>query len=61
MNISGQTLNKRTIRCPNCANKMVAQEHPNGALSGKCNACKSVIYSKQHNPKERLIRIINTK
>lgn len=50
----------KNIRCPNCTNKMIANEHTNGALSGKCNVCKAIIYSKQHSSKERLIRIINT-
>ena len=48
------------MRCPNCHNKMSAKRHGNGAVSGTCPVCKSVIYSKQHTPKEKLIRIVQT-
>lgn len=58
MNISEPLKNKQ-IRCPNCSNFMKATVNPNGALTGNCNACHCIIYSKQHNPRERLIRIVS--
>ena len=48
------------LRCPNCHNSMTWKQHGNGAMSGTCPVCKSVIYSKQHTPKEKLIRIVKT-
>ena len=48
------------MRCPNCHNKMSGKRHENNAVSGTCPVCKSAIYSKQHTPKEKLIRIVQT-
>lgn len=47
----------KTVKCPECLNKMKVNYHKDG-YSGQCPVCKSVICSKQHTPKEKIIRII---
>ena len=50
--------NSVKMKCPECLNILNAIKHENGSISGKCPVCKIVFFSKQHSPKERLIRII---
>lgn len=49
------------MKCHNCLNIMVYNVHDNDCLSGQCPVCKAKIFSRQHSPKERLIRIVKTK
>lgn len=46
------------MKCPECLNYMIAHIHDNGGMSGTCPVCKARVYSRQHTPKERLIRIV---
>lgn len=57
MQNSTQT-NSVRIKCPECSNYMDATIQNSGGLAGKCYYCKSIIFSKQHSPKEKLIRIV---
>lgn len=47
----------KKVKCPECFNYMILTAHNNG-YSGQCSVCRSVIFSKQHTPKEKLIKII---
>ncbi|MGN1201345.1 MAG: hypothetical protein ACI4R8_03725 [Candidatus Caccovivens sp.] len=49
------------IKCPACHNYMDAVALNDGSTKGQCGVCKCVIFSKQHTPKEQLIRIIKIK
>lgn len=46
------------MRCPDCLNYMTAKVVSEGAVSGICPVCKSLVYSKQHSNKVKYIKII---
>ena len=48
----------KKIRCPECLNYMQVTICKNGANTGKCQICKSVISCKQCSSKEKRIKII---
>lgn len=49
---------KQKMRCPQCSNYVEVTKYPKGGIYGNCPVCKVTFYSKEHPPKERLIRII---
>ena len=49
---------KQKMKCPQCFNYVEVIPHKNGGVSGNCPICKVTFYSKEHSPKERLIKII---
>lgn len=56
LNMKDETRSQR-IKCPECLNYMNIKSHNNGAYSGECPVCKSVIFSKQQSPKKKIITI----
>ena len=46
------------MRCPECSNFIDATVKEGNGLAGECPYCKSIIFSKQHSPREKLIRIV---
>ena len=46
------------MRCPDCLNYISAKVVSEGAVSGICPVCKSLVYSKQHSNKVKYIKII---
>lgn len=49
---------KRMMRCPQCGNYVVVTPRNKGGVFGNCPVCKVTFFSKEHSPKERLIKII---
>lgn len=49
---------KKRIRCLHCSNFMTVRVYEDGSSSGKCPVCKSLIFSKQHSPKEEHYRVV---
>ncbi len=49
---------KPMMKCPQCSNYVEITPHPKGGVSGNCPICNVTFYSKEHSPRERLIKII---
>ena len=49
---------QKKIKCPRCLNYMILNVCNNGAYKCTCKVCKTVVYSKEHNPKETYVKII---
>ena len=52
------SLLKKKMKCPQCSNYVEVTPHSKGGVSGTCPICKVTFYSKEHSPKETLIKII---
>ena len=48
---------KVKIRCPECSKYIYGITLKNGAVSCKCPHCNVVVVSKEHNGKEKLIKV----
>ncbi len=57
-NTTTLTKPKPMMKCPQCSNYVEVKPHSSGGVSGNCPVCKVTFYSKEHSPRERLIRII---
>lgn len=50
-----------TLFCPNCGQKIKGNKEDDGSLRITCKKCKSIIFSKIHNRKEVMMKVIKEK
>lgn len=51
-----QVIRTKRVKCLRCGNYMIVNIH-NNCESGVCPVCSTLVFSKQKNEKERIIKI----
>ena len=46
------------VRCPECLNYMTVEGTKPGTYKGVCPVCKACVFSRQHNQRERYLKIV---